>query len=203
MAPLLSFFPLLFRLVSFLPLDKILEGDILLNKEREILTHPGLTQAEKDGFLLFLDEQIAKGFVDKEFIPYLESINSLSDFCTTQSCAGHRKRGFLRDHRWGELRLRLSQRAMNALKTYLTLFYQHPNIFYIEKRYNPGRKWWFGDSDGIYEEIIIKFSGISRSRSHFEDSIEFIVNVLEMMQRELDLKEWPKSPDLMRKKGVI
>lgn len=152
-----------------------------------------LTKAEKDGFLLFLDEQIAKGYVDKEFIPYLKSINALRDFCTTQSCRGHRKCGFFTDHRWGELRLRLSQRAMDILETYLTLFYQHPSIVSIDKRYHPGRKWPFGNSHNIYEEIIITFSGIDRSRSRFRDSIEFIINLLQMMQRELDLKDGYKN----------
>lgn len=48
-----------------------------------------LTKEEKEVRLKQLKEMIRENDVDKEFIPYLNKINSYDFICTTQCCMGH------------------------------------------------------------------------------------------------------------------
>lgn len=48
-----------------------------------------LTMQEKEYRLNKLQEEIGKGWVDEEIIPFLERINAFPFIVTTQSCCGH------------------------------------------------------------------------------------------------------------------
>lgn len=48
-----------------------------------------LTPEEKEYRLKKLKQEIAKGLIDEEFIPFLNRINALPAFMTTQCCTGH------------------------------------------------------------------------------------------------------------------
>lgn len=67
-----------------------------------------LTAPEKEYVLKQLEEELARGWVDEEIIPYLEELNQIQGVVTTQSCAGHD------DGRVGYISIRLSER-MNEL----------------------------------------------------------------------------------------
>ena len=142
-----------------------------------------LTKTEKTRILTSLNDQIADGNVDREIIPYLKIINSFKNICTTQSCTGHKdKEGYQSD---GHLRLRLSRTLIRLLEKNVSRFYECPFIEFVDKRYFPAKKWQAGlrnDNDEIYEEIMIDFLGLNRSKSHFESSLKQIIRVLRTMQ---------------------
>jgi len=131
-----------------------------------------LTPEEKEIRLKRLREEIRKGKVDKEMIPYLKRINRLSFICTTQSCSGHNedpKKG-----RWAHIDFRSALNESETIRKILQPLEakrEHPDIAY---------------------EIMIERYGIRYclwlDNKKWREQMEDLISVLENVENEIENK---------------
>ena len=81
-------------------------------------------EKERSNRLKELDEDIERGWVDKEIIPYLERINKFPFLVTTQSCCGHNED---RDGRRAHVDFRSMLNEANTINKILRPFAEKRN----------------------------------------------------------------------------